>query len=134
MLGCCCRLLKCMQSLSKQQFLNLPHHTPFENPIKIIALSQGKKYTYHRDVKRLKKPLEPHHIRLMVEFEANQLKNQEVVFFLVKNMLMYEQKQRQKSNEPPQLKSYPHSTSLISSIPPTFLHFFFACSFQAVFS
>lgn len=56
---------------------------------------------YHTDVKRLKRPLEAHHKRLMTEFETNQSKNQGIVFFLVKDMFVYEQKQRRRSQKKP---------------------------------
>lgn len=126
MLGYCCRPLKLTQSLSKQQFLNLSQHTPFENPNENhSSFPEKKKKMCHTDVKRLRRPLEPHHTRLMVEFEANQSKNQGVVFFLVKDMFIYEQKQREKSKKPPRLNSYQHSTILVSS-PPTFYIFAFA--------
>lgn len=127
MLGCCSCPLKLAQFLSKQQFLNLSHHTPFEKPMKITPLPRcGGGGMYHTDVKRLKRPLEAHYKRLMTQFETNQSKNQGIVFFLVKDMFVYEQKQRSSSQKkPPRLNSCQHSAFLVSSTPPNFLHFRF---------
>lgn len=79
--------------------------------------------------KRLKRPLETHHITLMVEPEANQSKNQGVIFFLVKEMFQHAHtKNREKcwrNHHGP--NSEQHSAILVSSIPlPTLNIFAFA--------
>lgn len=131
----CCPLLKFMQSLSKQQFPSLLHHTPFENPMKITVPFQKKttvlqRYTNTNFIwhfKRLKRPLETHHKTLMAEPEANQSKNQGVIFFLVKEMFKHAHKKTERNVEETTMDPTVSNILplLFHSFPPNFKHFCF---------